>query len=566
VWLAVSAGVGLGLTGCLVAQAVFLGDLLARLFRPPSGLAAVAPDLLGLGAAALTRSVLVTVGSTAGAAAANRVRGRLRRDALAAVLRRGPVWLSGERTGELAVTLGRGLDALDAYIGDYLPRLVLAGLTPLVLLAVIGSLDWLSLVILLVTLLVVPVFMVLIGRLTERRVARRWAALATLGSHFLDAVQGLATLRAYGRARRQQDQIDAVTDDLRRTTLAVLRETFLSALVLETLAAVGTALVAVPLALRLLDGRMTLAPALTVLILTPEVYLPLRRASAGFHAAAEGLSATGRVFGLLGTDPAAGTCRTAVTSGTGRSAAGTSRRGGGGGRLVVTDLQLSYPGSTRPALTGACLELMPGERVAIVGASGAGKSSLLAAIVGLVPATAGSITLDGLPQDQADPARWRERFSYLPQHPQLFSGSLADNIRLGQAAPPAARDDPRLAEALAVAQVAGLAGSLPGGLDAQLGEGGERLSAGERQRVALARALCRPDAAVVVLDEPTAHLDASTEARLVAALQQWLGGRSLLVASHRPRLLGLADRVITLTAGRTAPGAAARPPADWFPP
>jgi ATP-binding cassette subfamily C protein CydD len=554
VWLASSVAVGLGLTGCLVGQAVFLGDLLARLFSRPVGVHDVLVDLVGLGLATLVRSVLLSAGATAGAGAANRVRGQFRRDALRAVLERGPVWLAGERTGELAVTLGRGLDALDAYVADYLPRLVLAGLAPLVLLGVIGALDWLSLLILLAALGAVPVFMVLVGKLTDQRVARRWAALGALGAHFLDTVQGLPVLRAYGRARRQEAQIAAVTDDLRRTTLEVLREAFLSALVLETLAAVGTALVAVPLALRLIGGHMTLAPALTVLVLTPEVFLPLRRASADFHAATEGLSACDRVFEVLGGGASA-TPGTAAAAPPGPHADRVGHDGSGdadpaGGRLVASGLWVRYPDRDRPALDRIDLVVAPGERVAVVGPSGAGKSSLLGALLGLVPLAGGSITLGGLSQGDVDPERWRAGFAYLPQRPRLFSASLRENLRLGQPAAPDDADDAGLAEALSVAQLTDLVARLPDGLDAPLGEGGGRLSVGERQRVGLARALCRPGAAVVVLDEPTAHLDATTEARVVAGLDRWLAGRSLVVASHRQRLLELADRVVTLEGGR----------------
>jgi ATP-binding cassette subfamily C protein CydD len=386
------------------------------------------------------------------------------------VLQAGPAWLAGERAGELAVTLGRGLDALDVYIGEYLPRLVLAVLGPLVLLGVIGIVDWLSAVILLAALSVVPVFMVLIGRLTEQRLARRWQALSTLGAQFLDVVEGLATLRAFGRARRQETQIAEVTDELRRTTLAVLKEAFLSALVLETLAAVGTALVAVPLALRLLSGHMTLAPALTVLVLTPEVFLPLRRASADFHAAAEGLSAMDRVFDILGPAAGHGTRVPAF----GAPAPDTTRRGPTS--LVLADVSVRYEARGGAALDHVDLEVAPGERVALLGPSGAGKSSLLGAVLGLVPFGSGTISLGGVALADADPRWWRSQFAYVPQRPHLFAGTLEENLRLGD-------------------------------IDATAGE-------------------------------------------LAAALDELLGERSLVVATHRGVLLGLVDRVVGVGDGQ----------------
>lgn len=557
--LAASVVIGLGATGGLVVQAVFLGELLAGLFHSPVRLGEITGDLVALAVATLLRALFVVAGAVVGARAANTVRRDLRADALRGLLDSGPEHLAGERTGELTVTLGPGLDAIDAYVGSYLPRLVLAGLAPIVLLGVIGSLDWLSLVTLLVVLCLVPVFMVLVGRVTESRVAKRLGALGALGAHFLDAVDGLPTLRAYGRARRQEEQIAEVTEDLRRTTMAVLRETFLSALVLETLAAVGTALVAVPLALRLIGGHMDLAPALTILVLTPEVFLPLRRASADFHAAADGMAAFDRVVALLDCGrPRHLRSRVPATS---RVPAG-SRAGSrpiaslhDGDAVAVNELRTAglrvrYPGRDRPVLERLDLAVAPGERVAVVGPSGAGKSTLLAALVGLVSPSAGRISLGPLDQDEVDLETWRSHFAYMPQRPRLFTGTLADNVRLGSRLAPGPAGDEGLADALRVAQLDELVAGDPEGASLAVGEGGSRLSTGERQRVALARALLRTHAGVVVLDEPTAHLDTTTEARLVDSLDRWLGGRSLVVASHRPGLLGLADRVVSLGAAQ----------------
>jgi len=554
VWLAASVGLGLILTGCVAVQAVLLGDVLARLLHPPANLHSIVSELVGLVAVTALRSVVLAASAPAGQVAANRVRGRLRRDGLAAVLERGPAWLAGERSGELAVTLGTGLERLDAYVGDYLPRLVLAVLAPVVLLGVIGDLDWLSLIVVLVALALVPVFMILIGRLTEERVARRWLALTALGSHFLDTVEGLATLRAYGRAHRQEDQIAEVTDEVRRTTLSVLREAFLSALVLETLAALGTALVAVPLAIRLIDGHVTLAPALSVLVLTPEVFLPLRRASADFHASAEGLSATDRVMDIL--EPAAKSnvqeaephANESVGK-TERTADAPAASGAMAGGLRLRGVRVAYPGRPGDVLCGIDLDIKPGERVAIVGPSGAGKSTLLGAVLGLVPLSGGSIALGDRSQAETGADAWMESFASVPQSPHLFTGNLEQNLYLGSSATPSSRGA-SLEHALEVARLVPVLDGLPGGLKGDLGEAGERLSAGERQRVAIARALLRSEARVVVFDEPSAHLDTATEAELADRLEEALAGRTLLVVTHRRRILELADRMVTITGGR----------------
>ena len=568
-WLALSVAIGLGLTASLVAQALLLADVLSRLMQRHAGLRPVALALVGIAAAGAARAALLALGSTAGARAASAVRGRLRHDGLAAVLARGPSWLAGERGGELAVTLGPGLDALDAYVGDYLPRLVLAALAPAVLLAVIAALDWLSLVVLLVAVALVPVFMVLVGRLTEARTARRWGALTRLGAHFLDAVEGLPTLRAYGRARRQEQQIAAVSDDLRRATLAVLRQAFLSSLVLETIAALSTALVAVPLALRLIDGRMALAPALAVLVLVPEVFLPLRRASADFHAAAGGLSAADRVFDILdGATPAtapdtanparaarSGPRRAVVAGGStppGEAAAaplGARRPGGRPASLSLSSVWVHRGDPPVPVLAGADLHVPAGGRVALVGASGSGKSTLCAALLGLAPLSGGRISVGGQRQDRCDPEAWRRLFAYVPQDPHLFAGTLRDNLLLAAPGAGPAQVD----TAVVAAQLQDVVSSLPAGLDSDVGRRGERLSTGERQRVALARALLRREAPVVVLDEPSAHLDTGTEAAVVAALQELLAGRTLLVATHRRRLLDLVELTVAVTGGQLVP-------------
>ncbi|MDA8360183.1 MAG: thiol reductant ABC exporter subunit CydD [Actinomycetota bacterium] len=542
-WTALSVVIGIGLVACLVVQALLLGHLVAGLFERPVDLDRITPELIGLVLVGLARSVLLATGSVAGAGAANRVRRELRHDGTAAVLGRGPAWLAAERSGELAVTLGRGLDALDVYVGEYLPRLVLAVVAPVVLLGVIAYLDWLSALILLAALAVVPVFMVLIGRLSEQRLARRWRALGALGAQFLDVVEGLATLRAFGRARRQEAQITEVTDELRRTTLAVLKEAFLSALVLETLAAIGTALVAVPLALRLLSGHMTLAPALSVLVLTPEVFLPLRRASADFHASAEGLSAIDRIFDILEPSSGDDACLPA------RAARPEPRTTPDApGSLVAADVSLRYGARSGAALDHVDLEVVRGERVALLGPSGAGKSSLLGAILGLVPLESGSITYAGVALAGADPRWWRSQFTYVPQRPHLFPGTLEANLRLGGTDATASE----LAEVLEATQLAELVARLPEGLATDIGEQGRRLSTGERQRVALGRALLRREAQVVLLDEPTAHVDPATEAAVVSALDAVLGRRSLLVATHRPALVCLVDRVVRIADGQLA--------------
>jgi len=596
--LAVSVAVGLGLTGCLIAQAILIGDIIGHLVRgrvvlhglrtsvvAPHGvpLSSLTGELIALGVVTLLQGILTLARGFGGTVAANATRARLREELLGSILAQGPSWVSNQSSGELAITTGRGLDALDGYVANYLPRLALAAVAPVILLTTITVLNWLSGAILLGVLVLVPIFMVLVGRLTQERVARRWEALSRLGSQFLEAVEGLPTLKAYGRARRQEARIEAVTGELRRNTLAVLREAFLSALVLETLAAVGTALVAVPLALNLLSGRISLAPALAVLILTPEIFLLLRRVSADYHGASEGLSALERAFAVIDSVPEdvrdwieTGNDSTAHTSPCSDGHHGDLRHGRELGRrasVVVRGLSVRVPGSGLEGgmiLEGIDLSLAPGEHLAVVGASGSGKSTLQKAIMGLVSPSNGKVEVGGWDISKEDPELWRPMLAYVPQDPVLFSGTILENLLLGRSVDQQEPyDSAKLDLALSIAQLEDWLASLPDGLHTQVGEKGSHLSGGERQRVAIARAILR-DAPIVVMDEPSSHLDNETEASLVEALGPWLKDRSLLVATHRHALTTLADSVLRLEAGHLFPlapaGAPSSPTRDSVPP
>jgi thiol reductant ABC exporter CydD subunit len=588
-WLAISVAVGLGLTGCLIAQAILIGDIIGHLVRgrvvlhglrtsvvAPHGvpLSSLTGELVALGIVTVLQGILALARGFGGTVAANATRARLREELLGSILVQGPSWVSSQSSGELAITTGRGLDALDGYVANYLPRLALATVAPVILLVTITVLNWLSGVILLGVLVLVPIFMVLVGRLTQERVARRWEALSRLGSQFLEAVEGLPTLKAYGRARRQEARIEAVTGELRRTTLAVLREAFLSALVLETLAAVGTALVAVPLALNLLSGRISLAPALAALILTPEIFLLLRRVSADYHGASEGLSALERAFAVIDSVPE--DLRERIEIGNGSTARTSPCESPHHGQLphgqelarrpsvVVRGLSVRVPGSGledeailegemilegEAILEGVDLSLVPGEHLAVIGPSGSGKSTLVKAIMGLVPPFSGKVEVGGWDISREVPELWRPMLAYVPQDPVLFSGTILENLLLGRSVDQQEPyDASKLELALSIAQLEDWLASLPDGLHTQVGEKGSYLSGGERQRVAIARAILR-DAPIVVMDEPSSHLDNATEASLVEALGPWLKDRTLLVATHRRALITLADSVVRLEAG-----------------
>jgi len=379
----------------------------------------------------------------------------------------------------------------------------------------------------------VPLFGWLIGVASEAPARRQWRLLGSLAGHFVDVVQGLPTLRLFGRSGAQAEHIARVSEEHRRVTMKTLRVAFLSAFALETIAAVPTALVAVSIGLRLVDGRMTLAAGLAVLILTPEVFLPLRQASAQFHASAEGMAAADRIFEVL----ALGAPRALPAL--------VPLPDPGGEPIRFEGVSLSYDGRARPALDGLTLAIHPGERVALTGPSGAGKSTVLALLLRFAEPQGGTILVGDTALGSIPAAAWRERVAWVPQRPHLFRGTIDDNVRFAR--PGASVADVR--RALELAGASAFVDALPLGPVTVLGERGVGLSAGQRQRIAIARAFLR-DAALLLLDEPASALDPESEAELSGALRRLMAGRTVVVVAHTPALAAAADRVVRLEAGR----------------
>lgn len=534
-----AAVVALGLVGAVlvIAQAMLLADVVVGGFQDGLTAAGLRTPLLLLAAVALGRAFVAWLTELAAHRASSAVKSELRGRLMERASGLGPDWLSGQRTGSLIALATRGVDALDDYFSRYLPQLGLAVVVPVAVLARIVTEDWVSAAIIVVTLPLIPLFMILIGWATQSRMDRQWMLLSRLSGHFLDVVAGLPTLKVFGRAKAQAESIRTITSQYRRATLGTLRIAFLSSFALELLATLSVALVAVTIGMRLVHGELDLYTGLVVLILAPEAYLPIRQVGAQYHAAAEGLSAAEEIFAVLETEPAAVGSQDVPQS----------------LRLELEGVTVRHHGRTEPSLGGASLVVEPGETVALVGPSGVGKSTLLDVVLGFTAPDEGRVRIGGTELSAVSPERWRERIAWVPQRPHLFAGTIAENVRLAR--PDA--DDAAVAAALREAGAHDFVEALPEGAGTLLGEDGAGLSAGQRQRLALARAFLA-DRPLLLLDEPTASLDGETEAGIVDAVRRLAAGRTVLLVVHRPALLSVADRVVALEPGalpgRVGPG------------
>ena len=550
VHLAVTVVCGAALTGLILLQAGLVAHAIANapLLDGGGTWADVGGVVALVGVVALARAALAYGAETAALRSAAAVKSQLRRRLVAHVTGAGadPATLN---PGELATLTTRGLDALDDYVARYLPQLVLSVLVPVAVLVVVLNADWLTALIIALTLPLIPVFMALVGWQAQDYTRKQWHLLNRLGGHFLDAVEGLPTLAIFRRAKAEVALIRRTSEAHREATVRSLRIAFLSALVLELIATLSVALVAVQIGVRLLYGQLDLETALLVLILAPEAYLPLREVGARFHASMEGVAAAEQVFTVLerpGRVPQDRPDPAAVPEGP--------------IELRFDDVRLTHPERTVAALDGVDLVVPAGRTLLLTGTSGAGKTTLLSVLLRFADADAGRITVNGTDLRDLPVEQWRRRIAWLPQRPYLFDASVADNVRLG--VPDA--DDEAVARAVALAEATDVVAALPDGYATLLGERGTRLSAGQRQRIALARAFLRrmDGASLVLLDEPTAHLDPDNAAAVRAGVARLLEGATGIVVAHDAGWADLADEVVCLEAGRavvpTVPSGAVR--------
>ncbi len=531
----VTVALGLLATVATIVQLVALSKVVNGVFLGGRDLGEVRGLLVLLLFASSLRACLVWGREVAAQRGAVRVKSELRERLFAHVLRLGPSYTVGERTGELATTATEGVEKLEAYVGRYLPQVFLSVLVPLLIAGFILPRDPSSAVLLLVTAPVIPVLMVLVGSYAEEHTRRQWRALSRMGASFLDAMQGLTTSKVFGQSAEEGEKVAAASGEFRKRTMKVLRYAFLSGFVLEFMTAAAIGLIAVTLGVRVISGNMPFEVAFLVLLLAPEFYKPLRELGTHRHAGMEGSAAADRIFEILSI-PA-------------RAWQGSAAQGptSGGLSIELSGVGYTYPEGDRAALSDLSLLLPAGTRTALVGRSGSGKSTLVNLLMRFVEPETGAIRANGEDINDLSAHAWRENVALVPQRPYLFHGSVLENIQMAR--PDATREEIETAAELAGAD--GFIRRLPDGYETGVGERGARLSGGEVQRIAIARAFLK-DAPVLVMDEPTSSLDPESERLIRTALEKLASGRTVLVVAHRLNTVYSADRIAVLDDGRMA--------------
>ncbi len=527
-----------GVFGILQARQVT--TLIRRVFLGHQDLPFVANIFLVILLISMLRAGFTWSGEACASVAARRIIQDLRHRLFGHLFDLGPAFLMekpGEdqpRTGELVNTATEGIDALEVYFSQYLPQLALAALIPLAILFFAFPIDVLSGVIFLVTAPLLPLFMILVGSAAEALTRRQWQGLGRMGAHFLDVLQGLATLKALGRSRQQAGNIDKVSENYRESTMRVLRVTFLSALVLELVATLSTAVIAVEIGLRLLYGKLLFEQAFFLLLLAPEFYQPLRQLGTRFHAGMAGVEAARRMYAILDI-PTPSHAAASLQSSVKIDHAPT---------IAFHDVGYEYPDG-HLALQDISFEIPAGKLTALCGESGAGKTTLTRLLLRFLQPKAGQVWVDGTQLEAIPTSHWLESLAWVPQNPYLFNDTILANIKLGR--PDA--DEAAVYQAARQAHADEFIHQLPLGYQTQIGERGVRLSAGQAQRIALARAFLK-DATFLILDEATSHLDPQTDALIRSSLGRLCQDRTVLVIAHHLATLSMADQVVRLSHGQ----------------
>lgn len=528
--------VGVVSGGLVVFQAWQLTEVINQVFLEQKRLQEVIPILGIFLLIVLCRVLLVVANEFLAGKLAASVKKHLRNLLFAKINRLGPAFTTRESTGELTASALQGVESLDSYFSQYLPQILVAAILPLIILLAVFPMDTFTGVVFLVTAPLIPFFMNLIGKDSETETKKQWSALSQLSSMLLDTLQGIVTLKNLGQSKKRIDQVKQISEEYRETTLRVLRITFLSSLTLELLATISTAVVAVEIGLRLLYNQLSFEQAFFILLLAPEFYLPMRNLGVRFHAGMSGVAAAKRIYELLDLPEPI-------------SSVQTSHRAPFQGREQIEihfdRVSYRYPDRERDAVSNITLDLEPGKSIALVGRSGAGKSTLLQLLLRFIDPLSGKILVNGEDLSTLEVHEWRKLISLVPQNPTLFNTTILENIRL-------AKPGCSLAEvkkAAMDAQLDEFIDGLPRAYDTLVGEKAFQLSSGQAQRIALARAFLK-DAPLLLMDEPTAHLDIVLENELIESIQKLMEGKTTIFIAHRYSTIHHADRVAILENGQ----------------
>jgi ATP-binding cassette subfamily C protein CydD len=553
-YLIFSAITAIGISLLAIAQAWIFSRVVAGVFLEGVQLNSLWRSLFLVLGIILLRAVLQWFSEVSAHEGAYRIITDLRERMLHHIFSLGPIYAQGERNGELLITVTEGIESLEEYFSKYLTQLINASAIPLIILAFVFPLDWRSGCILLVTGPLIPFFMMLIGKLAEKKSLQQWQSLSRMSAHFLDILRGMTTLKVFNRDQDQTQVIGRVSEAFRKKTLGVLQIAFLSSLTLELLATLSTALAAVSIGLRLVNGTFAYSQGLFILLLAPDFFNPLRTLAANFHAGLAGVNAYGKIAEILdmpvkinlAAEDSCNTPNNQVIDN--KDCSGKKQMDPilpSNFNIMFQQVVLTYQSGENPSLNGISLDIKSGEKVALVGHSGAGKTSIAKLLLRFMDPTSGAILVDGVSLTTISPEKWLEQIAYLPQNPHLFAGSIAENICLGH--PSATREE--VVSAAIAAQAHNFIEELPDGYQTILGEGGTRLSGGQVQRIAIARAFLK-NAPFLILDEATSSLDSESDYAVQQALKKLLQGKTALMIAHRMSTIQHADRIYVLNKGQ----------------
>jgi len=525
---------------CIIIQASFTAQIVNNVFLLKQALPQLQTALFILLGVLTLRALLVWSGEATTNAVSCVVKSDLRHRLFSHLFKLGPLYTKGERSGEIVNTTADGIESLDAYFIQFFPQAAATLIIPTVVLITVFRIDLISGIVLLVTWPILPFFMILIGVQANAMTKKRFQVLSLLSAHFLDVLQGLTTLKLFGRAKIQEETIQRVSERYGDVTMKVLRVAFLSSFVMEMGSTLSTGVVAVEIGLRLLYGGIPFEPAFFVLLLAPEFYLPLRSLGTQFHASMESAASAERIFDILETPTVPETSTAAAIDMTPHRV------------LAFEDVHYSYPSSddtdtNSEALKGITFEVLPGQKVAFVGASGAGKTTIASLLLRFMEPTQGRITVDGHSIQDVTAQAWRTQVAWQPQNPYVFNTTVAENIRMGRA-------DATMEEVIQAAQKADIHDfiqTLLHGYETVIGERGTRLSGGQVQRLSLARAFLK-NALILLLDEATSTLDVESEEQVFRTIDAVMKDRVVLVIAHRLNTIRNANQIIVIQDGRVA--------------